>query len=130
MRICYNKLEIVKKVKSSIINEEVTETLIENCFICYKMINNEIEKKVICLNKNCNIKFHLICLSVLCKKSNSFLPVNVCCPLCKSKYLWGELIMYNSNYENKYNYELVEAANDDKKIIIDLSGDEDSDTGF
>uniref|UniRef100_A0A0K0FNW3 Structure-specific endonuclease subunit SLX1 homolog n=1 Tax=Strongyloides venezuelensis TaxID=75913 RepID=A0A0K0FNW3_STRVS len=70
-------------------------TTIPNCFICGLQIN-AIETFVRCLSSDneCKAGYHKICLanSILEGETNHLIPLKGRCLLCKSFFLWGDLI--------------------------------------
>ncbi|XP_065166701.1 structure-specific endonuclease subunit slx1-like [Atheta coriaria] len=59
------------------------------CSICYEII---VKNKLECINNDCSMTAHLICLSKLFLKPGEFVPIVGKCPKCDGEFLWGDLI--------------------------------------
>lgn len=100
MPICYGAVISKKLSKSKNINEdEPNECGLEaTCFLCNKVI---IGRTLKCLNNNCDLESHLICLSKRFLKTSEYVPIEGKCPKCQLNVLWGDLIKkYKGCYQN------------------------------
>ncbi|XP_011498336.1 PREDICTED: structure-specific endonuclease subunit slx1 [Ceratosolen solmsi marchali] len=60
------------------------------CQICLSMV--EEEDAITCVEPNCSLISHLICLAEHFRKDDMILPIEGCCPACNVDILWGDLI--------------------------------------
>lgn len=60
------------------------------CAICRSFVNQC--DRVSCLNSECSLHCHLICLSQRFVESNQYVPIIGSCPSCKQMMLWGDIV--------------------------------------
>ncbi|XP_060533004.1 structure-specific endonuclease subunit slx1 [Cylas formicarius] len=60
------------------------------CYGCSKPIEND--KKMTCLNAQCSMACHIICLSRYFLAKGEYVPVEGKCPKCDNQYLWGDFV--------------------------------------
>lgn len=60
------------------------------CDICYKEVTKE--EMVNCIDKDCLLLAHLICLAKTFCKDKKILPIQGQCPNCHKFMLWGDII--------------------------------------
>lgn len=70
--------------------EEEKEMKLSLCAICKSIVNDE--DLITCLQTNCTLISHLVCLAESFTKDDMILPVEGCCPICSTSLLWGDLI--------------------------------------
>ncbi|ENN71852.1 hypothetical protein HUJ04_001047 [Dendroctonus ponderosae] len=69
------------------------------CDLCFGVLSSA--KQVTCLNKECNIRCHLICLSKHFLVIGEYVPIQGNCPKCKRTFLWGDIVRnFTGCYEN------------------------------
>ncbi|XP_060806725.1 structure-specific endonuclease subunit SLX1 homolog [Amyelois transitella] len=78
-------------VKSSNLKKFANVTIHEECLLCFKYITTSLSK-VTCLNHDCVLVCHLICLASLFLKPGEFVPIQGLCPFCNINLKWGDLI--------------------------------------
>lgn len=104
MPICYGPV-ISKKIDKINTNNSCTIKM-NICNICCKIIDRKI---LTCLNSDCNIVSHIICMAKYFKKESDYVPIEGNCPNCLQTFLWGDIIR---KFKGCYN-------NCDIKINID-----------
>nr|CAH7728731.1 unnamed protein product [Callosobruchus chinensis] len=96
MPICHGP--VISKKVSSIKKGVIEEQVLNLCNICYELIN---EKQMRCLNLNCDLNSHIVCLSEYFLQPGEYVPVEGKCPKCKDTFLWGDLVRkYKGCYNN------------------------------
>lgn len=108
MPICSGPV-ISKKITNEIKDKPGSpEALI--CQLCSQFIEN---KKMSCLNPNCGLVSHVICLSVHFLDKNEYVPIEGKCPRCNENYLWGDIVRKFKGCYNDLNIKIsTENAND------------------
>lgn len=91
MPISYGEV-ITKKVTST--NHERCSSKSINvdsliCQLCFKYIEN---KGMTCLNSNCDLISHVICLGEHYLDNGEYVPIEGKCPKCKENFLWGDVV--------------------------------------
>lgn len=91
MPICVGPVKS-KKIKKldELSSQNESDTTFYYCFICKDLIESGKELK--CLNSNCDLVSHIICLSKCYLSTGQYVPVDGNCPKCKNNFLWGEII--------------------------------------
>ena len=77
---------------------------IKNCFLCHNNISTE--NSLSCLNEDCHMISHLICLAkkfLSVEEKFLLVPVEGCCPSCKCSLLWGDLIRNSQGFHQYLN---------------------------
>lgn len=87
MKICQGpvKSRNLKKGKKNS-HQSYTE-----CLLCSGYITSP-ESKLTCLNSECELVCHIICLSKLFLEPSEFVPLEGLCPFCGTNLKWGDLI--------------------------------------
>lgn len=62
------------------------------CDICFSILSNDESSKPSCLNSNCRMMCHLICLANEFLERDQYIPISGRCPLCCQTIIWGELV--------------------------------------
>lgn len=95
MPICYGPV-ISKKIPSTV--SVSSDKAIIYCYFC----NDEVFNCMKCLNPDCFLTAHIICLSKCFLKRGEYVPVEGQCPHCGKNYLWGDLVRkYKGCYNNE-----------------------------
>lgn len=99
MPVCYGKVTSCKTKRSQrtkandVLPQEsnvIVRKLSLSCSLCgSSMIEAD---SVSCVQPNCLLIAHLICLAKLFCKDGMILPIENTCPTCKANVLWGDLI--------------------------------------
>ncbi|KRT78230.1 hypothetical protein AMK59_6702 [Oryctes borbonicus] len=92
MPICYGPV-ISKKVAKQHNSDSDPEDLhkrIKYCYICNEEIFDN--KELTCLNSECDLVSHIICLSKHFLDPGEYVPVEGVCPKCKETFLWGDIV--------------------------------------
>ncbi|XP_050292735.1 structure-specific endonuclease subunit slx1 [Anthonomus grandis grandis] len=97
MPICHGPV-VSKKLKAQgSLSQEPKES--DLCYICFNII--EPPKQMTCLNSDCNILCHILCMSKSFLSKGEYVPVEGKCPKCENHFLWGDLVRkYKGCYEN------------------------------
>ncbi len=82
---------ISKKIASPSKEKVALSSSLLKCDICHQMMDSDILN---CINANCTLKAHILCLASHFLKSepNRMLPLEGSCPSCSSDLLWADLI--------------------------------------
>ncbi|XP_018323482.1 structure-specific endonuclease subunit slx1 [Agrilus planipennis] len=105
MPICYGpviskKVTETKETTDSVISKDSCIEKANNiiCFICHQIIDG---KRLTCVNPECDLVSHIICLSKLFLEPGQYVPVKGMCPKCDGVFLWGDIIRkYKGCYGN------------------------------
>ncbi|XP_971859.2 structure-specific endonuclease subunit slx1 [Tribolium castaneum] len=92
MPICYGPV-ISKKIPSVVTLSHETNF----CYLC----NDEVFNGMKCLNFECDLNAHVICLSKCFLKGGDYVPVEGRCPKCCQPCLWGDLVRRFKGYHNQ-----------------------------
>ncbi|VEN34807.1 unnamed protein product [Callosobruchus maculatus] len=96
MPICHGP--VISKKVGSLKKGAIEEQVLNLCNICYELID---EKQMRCLNLNCDLNSHIVCLSKYFLQPGEYVPVEGKCPKCKHTFLWGDLVRkYKGCYNN------------------------------
>lgn len=85
MSICYGPVISKKASKSS----EVSKSEVKFCDVCFKILQ---EEYLSCLNIECSMKSHIVCLAKVFLSPGEYIPIDGECPKCFKSCLWGDLI--------------------------------------
>lgn len=120
MPICYGKVTSCKakqtqKTKANnILSQESNVIAEELSLFCSLCDLNIIEvDSVSCIQPNCLLIAHLICLAKLFCKDGIILPIEGTCPACKTNVLWGDLIRKKNCYLLETNTNSSSSDSDD-----------------
>lgn len=97
MSICYGLIKTKKKTINTL-TQTNDELLVERlrkqkeCLLCMEIIERLEDERVFCVNPKCKLVSHLKCLAKLCLEDGHYVPIDGICPLCDSKFLWGDII--------------------------------------
>ncbi|XP_017777673.1 PREDICTED: structure-specific endonuclease subunit slx1 [Nicrophorus vespilloides] len=81
---------ISRKVKINSQKEASTsDSFVHDCYVCGKIIEG---KKLRCVNPECDLLSHVICLSRSYLQPGQYVPVDGDCPKCRKNFLWGDVI--------------------------------------
>lgn len=111
MPICHGPV-ISKKLASS---QQIEHNLqqpdqIFSCYLCRKAIDG---KPLKCLNSDCDLVSHVICLSKKFLQAGEYIPIDGECPKCTKNLLWGDIIRkYKGCYQNLDISVCVDVADD------------------
>lgn len=107
MPVCLGPVKS-KKIKkpNELLSQNDSDPTFHYCFICKDLI--EPGKELKCLNFNCDLVSHIICLSKCYLSKGQYVPIDGNCPKCKNNFLWGEIIRkykgcYGELKANEYN---------------------------
>ncbi|KAJ8954223.1 hypothetical protein NQ318_005818 [Aromia moschata] len=110
MPICHGPVVSKKLPNGAQQSIENSNCDIAYCNICFSGING---KSVKCINAECNLNSHVICLSKYFTEKGQYVPIEGECPKCRRTFLWGDIVRkYKGCYselEVKIN---VDSAND------------------
>ncbi|XP_057662806.1 structure-specific endonuclease subunit slx1 [Diorhabda carinulata] len=95
MPIC-NGAVVSKKVTKPTLTDN-NSNIIQTCDVCSEKI---ITQAIKCVNYNCDLTTHLLCLSNSFLKPGEYIPIEGRCPKCENIYLWGD---YVRKYKGCYN---------------------------
>ncbi|XP_035225904.1 structure-specific endonuclease subunit slx1-like [Stegodyphus dumicola] len=95
--ICIGPIE-PRKVKNKD-DDQGEDISLKFCYLCDKIITKD-DKKFVCFSRNCAEIFHVLCLGRHFISSNEdpnfLLPIEISCPKCNVRILWGNVIRYAS----------------------------------
>ena len=104
---------ISKRVSSPTKIQTVSSSTVPStkCDLCSNPIVED-EKMLSCLNHNCNLEVHLLCLAshFLKSESDRMLPLEGSCPICYSGFLWADLIRKMQGCYGNQEFSLDETA--------------------
>lgn len=111
MPICQGPVVSKKIQKNAEDPEEVTDQCNSSyCNLCFKL--NE-GKSLKCLNSNCNLNSHVICLSKYFLGKGDYVPIEGRCPKCGGTFLWGDIIRKYKGCYNTLDLRInIDSAND------------------
>ncbi|XP_038213340.1 structure-specific endonuclease subunit SLX1 homolog [Zerene cesonia] len=84
MVICYGPVKSRNQKVDTCASSQMT-----SCRLCSGDIN---DKHLKCLNDNCNLVAHIICLAEKLLTPGEYIPIEGSCPLCKMYVKWGDLL--------------------------------------
>nr|XP_023014784.1 structure-specific endonuclease subunit slx1 [Leptinotarsa decemlineata] len=109
MPICHGPIVSKKLPKSSQELSQTTECS-NQCNICFETVE---ERPLRCLNNNCNLNCHIICLSKYFLQSGEYVPLEGNCPKCDKTFLWGDIVRKYKGCYNNIDVEInIDSAND------------------
>lgn len=91
---------VLKKPKKQIACSQVTvgsESQVK-CPICNRFIAED--DRVTCLNAECSLNCHLICLSQRFLEPDEYVPISGSCPKCRQMMLWSDLVRKFKGYSD------------------------------
>lgn len=97
MMICHGPIRAKKtRVGRTQSNVELMNALQSRreCHLCMEEIKNLENDRVFCVNGRCKLVSHMKCLAKSCLEQDPghYVPIKGTCPLCDSKFLWGDVI--------------------------------------
>lgn len=96
MSICHGPIKAKKKrARSMGIQDNKLEEAIRNrkeCHLCMNEIEDLEANRVLCISPHCKLVAHLKCLAKLCLEPGHYVPIKGECPICETKFLWGDII--------------------------------------
>lgn len=93
MMIRHGHIVLNKKKKPAEILSQIPKDASDapvQCIICKKFVTTV--DRVSCINSDCLLKCHLICLSHRFLESGQYVPIIGSCPCCRQMMLWADLI--------------------------------------
>lgn len=123
MTIRCGKIKIRPKPTLSQV-QEFTERL-TICMICKLRIQNTSLELLSCLNLNCTMTSHIVCLAEEFLRNNpgEIIPIQGHCPTCHVELIWGDLIRKSKGCSDV----ITDLTNDDGPIEIAEISDEEED---
>lgn len=66
------------------------------CLICDRFIAEN--DCITCLNAECSLNFHIICLSQRFLEPDEYVPISGSCPKCRQMMLWSDVVRKFKGY--------------------------------
>jgi len=121
MPICYGKVtscrvkQTQKTRANNVLSNVITKESSLFCSLCGSSIM-EVDS-VNCVQPNCPLIAHLICLAKLFCKDGMILPIEGICPACGNNVLWGDLIRKkNGCYQDLLETNTDSSSSDDPSL--------------
>lgn len=91
---------VLKKPKRSpaTLESDVCSQIPIKCPICDRYIGED--DRVTCLNAECSLKCHLICLSHRFVEPGEYVPISGSCPKCRQMMLWSDIVRKFKGYSD------------------------------
>lgn len=91
---------VLKKPKRSpaTLESDVCSQIPIKCPICDRYIAED--DRVTCLNAECSLKCHLICLSHRFVEPGEYVPISGSCPKCRQMMLWSDIVRKFKGYSD------------------------------
>lgn len=90
MMIRHGYIVLNKKKKPIEILSQIGSDSPVKCMICKRFVS--MCDRVSCINSDCSMCCHLICLSQRFLEAGEYVPVMGSCPGCRQMMLWGDVI--------------------------------------
>lgn len=95
-----------KTVSQKESNKEIIELVSKQkeCHICLDEIKNLKDERVFCVNTNCKLVAHLVCLAKRCLEPGHYVPVKGQCVICDTQFLWNDVIRKKNGFRISSSY--------------------------